>query len=287
MTGRRLGTTTTAGTTMNRDRPHGGSPRRPSAVMPREAGSPSPPPSLQPALTVCMHGMYCIRKTAVHCRKWRETLSTPRTVSAYQHVRQLIVDQVLAEGEPIREADLAARLGVSRTPIREALLRLQAEGYVIPSGGRGLIVAGLSAQDITNVYQVRAMLEGPAAELAATVITRAELGHLEDLYEAMEEARSKGDNRELAKLNSQFHHSVAAASKNNYLEAVLDNIYDVFERFRPTAIAHPGRRDEAATEHGELIAALRARDGAKAREVAERHVHHALEVRQQETAREA
>lgn len=205
---------------------------------------------------------------------------------AYAAVRQMIVARTWPPGEVLTEAELARRLRVSRTPVREALQRLANEGYIAPAGGRGYLVIELSEQDVINVYRVRTVLEGLAAHEAATAITRAQLGQLEDLYEAMEDARGRMDDRVLAELNSQFHHAVARAGGNTYLESTLSGIYDVFERFRPVALVQPGRRALAAQEHGELIQALRARDADTARSVAEHHVQRALATRQA-TARQA
>jgi DNA-binding GntR family transcriptional regulator len=203
-----------------------------------------------------------------------------RGSAAYSQLRHMIVEREWSPGVVMTESELARQLDVSRTPVREALLRLAGEGYISPAAGRGYQVIELSDRDVVNVYRVRAVLEGLAAHEAATVINRSTLGELEDLFEAMEQARADGDNRTLAELNSQFHHAITRASGNTYLEATLSNIYDVFERFRPVALIQPGRRDHAAHEHGEIIAALRAKDGDAAREIAERHVHGALSTRQ-------
>jgi DNA-binding GntR family transcriptional regulator len=195
----------------------------------------------------------------------------------------MILTRTWPADEPMTEAALARQLGMSRTPIREALLRLSAEDYVAPAGGRGYLVVELGEEDVINVYRVRAVLEGLAAHDAAVSLSRAQLGELEDIFEAMEEARGRDDNDALARLNSSFHHAVAEASGNPYLRSTLDNIYDVFERFRPVALVHPGRREQAAHEHYELIEAMRARDCDAARAVAERHVQHALATRQAAT----
>lgn len=195
----------------------------------------------------------------------------------------MILNRQWAPGEVFTESELARRIGVSRTPAREALQRLVNEGHVVAAGGRGYLVVELSEQDVIGVYRVRAVLEGLAAHDAATTITRAQLGGLEDLFEAMEEARARKDNQALASLNSEFHHMIARASGNTYLETTLNGIYDVFERFRPVALEQAGRRELAAQEHGELIAALRARDADGARAIAERHVQRALATRQAAT----
>lgn len=204
---------------------------------------------------------------------------TPRGEAAYRLLRKMIIDQAFDPGQKISEAELVRRVGLSRTPVREALQRLETAGYVVPASGRGYIVVELSEADINHAYQVRAVLEGLAAHLATITITRAALGNLEDLYEAMEEARNKGDDVRLGTLNSRFHHSIAQATGNQYLTSMLGDLYDVFERYRPVALRQPGRRNTAAEEHGEIIRALQARDATMARRLAEEHVEHALSTR--------
>ncbi|MGH3746002.1 MAG: GntR family transcriptional regulator [Micromonosporaceae bacterium] len=202
-----------------------------------------------------------------------------RGAEAHARIREMILAGELAQGSVISEAELVRRLGMSRTPVREALRRLEAENYLWSVPGRGYAVTELSEHDLYDLYAVRAALEGLAAEHATERLTRIDIARLEDLYDAMAGAIGQGDDDELAKLNSQFHEAVAHASGNSYLQAMLSNIRDAFERFRMTALAQPGRRDEAHGEHGELIAALRARDPERARDIAVAHVNRALELR--------
>jgi len=199
--------------------------------------------------------------------------------ATYEQLRAMILSQQLAPGQLLNEAELGRTLKVSRTPVREALYRLHAAGY-LTQNGRGYTVVEVGEDDVIQVYRVRAVLEGLAAHEAAAVINRRVLGELEEIYEDMEEARAAGDDPRLTTLNSQFHHTIARASGNHYLVDMLDTIYDAFERFRAIALVQPGRKDNAAAEHGALIDALRARDGDRAREVAENHVREALAARQ-------
>ena len=206
----------------------------------------------------------------------------PRTLvdAAYERIRSMIMDRSFSSaGSTITEAQLVRELGMSRTPVREALTRLAVEGYLRPASGRGFVIAELTAQDLVNVYAVRAELEGLAAAEAATRIRRVDLARLEDLYDDMSEALGK-DDAQLALLNSDFHRTIAAVSGNGYLEAMLDDIRRVFDLYRPTALTVPGRRDDAHAEHGQMIEALRQNDGAKARRIAELHVQRALATRQ-------
>lgn len=203
-----------------------------------------------------------------------------RSQEAYQRIRAMVLSGELAQGSAVSEARLVRELGMSRTPVREALRELQAERLFEASPGVGYVVTELNEFDLVNVYMVRAALERLAAEHAAVRVTRADLGALEDLYEAMAVALDRDDDAELARLNSRFHAEIARASGNTYLELTLDNIRDTFERFRLRALASPGRRREAHREHGMLIDALKNRNEETARRLAEAHVHHALAIRQ-------
>jgi DNA-binding GntR family transcriptional regulator len=191
----------------------------------------------------------------------------------------MIFDGELAAGSHVTEAGLVRSVGMGRTPIREAHARLVAERQLIAAPIGGFIVVEVSAADLIDIYTVRARLEGLAAESATTRITRVDLARLDDVYEAMDEAVKQGTDDELAGLNSEFHSIIAKASGNAYLQAMLDGIRDVFDRFRSTALALPGRRGDAHHEHGLLIAALRTHDSNTARELAEGHVRNALEAR--------
>jgi DNA-binding GntR family transcriptional regulator len=202
-----------------------------------------------------------------------------RGAAAYDRIREMILDAKLPQGSMLTEAELVRELEMSRTPVREALHRLELERYLGSVPGIGYIVSELGEHDMINAYKVRAVLEGLAAESAATSVTRIDLARLEDLYDAMTEARERGDDPELARLNGDFHQAIASASGNSYAQAMLEDIRDVFERFRATALAEPRRREEAHAEHGELIAALKARDSERAKRLAVEHVNRALDVR--------
>jgi DNA-binding GntR family transcriptional regulator len=200
-----------------------------------------------------------------------------RAAEAHDRIREMILVGRLAQGSVLSEAELVRQLGMSRTPVREALHRLEAAMYVRPVPGIGYVVIELSELDMINVYRARAVLEGLAAENAATSATRTDLGRLEDLFEEMACAGERGDDGELSRLNGEFHRAIADAGRNSYVLAMLDNIRDVFERLRATALTQPRRREASHAEHRELIAALQDRDAVRARELALAHALKALE----------
>ncbi len=198
---------------------------------------------------------------------------------AYSEVRQMIMHGTLGPSTIVRETELARRLGMSRTPVREALLRLQTEGLISSVAHGGYVVIEVSPCDLVNVYEVRSVLEGLAARLAASRASRTDHAELEELVEQMQIAIAHSDDAELAKLNSRFHEAIANASQNSMLLSMLGNIRSIFEHFRLAALVYPGRRDEAHNEHREMICLLKARDSDGAERIAREHVKRALAVR--------
>ncbi|HUZ55728.1 MAG TPA: GntR family transcriptional regulator [Streptosporangiaceae bacterium] len=199
-----------------------------------------------------------------------------RAARAYHQIREMIFDGTISADSVLVEARLGELLGMSRTPVREALYRLEAEGFLTSLPRGGFSVVALSEDDLHGLYMIRACLEGLAASTAATKLTRVDVARLEDLYDEMRAAVEAGSDEELARLNREFHRTIAVASGNRHLREILDNVKGVFERFRANAVADPGRRAQAHLEHGQLIDALRDRDADKARRLAEDHVHRAL-----------
>jgi DNA-binding GntR family transcriptional regulator len=210
-----------------------------------------------------------------------------RAEDAYQRIRALVNSGALAQGARVSEAELVRTLEMSRTPVREALLRLESEKVLHSTPGRGYVVAELTEQDLEHIYQVRAVLEGLAAEQAATRVTRTDLARLEDIYDLMQSALETSDDDALARANSQFHDTIASASGNTYLQTMLGNIRGTFETFRVTALAQPTRRDTAHSEHRELIEALRAKNAYLAQQIAHTHVLTALQVRRDALTRQS
>lgn len=202
----------------------------------------------------------------------------PLSEQIYVRLKREIADGNLPPGHFCREVELGRQFGVSRTPIREAMRRLQAEG-VLEATPRGLIVATVDIGHLADAYEVRAMMEGMAARLAAQRRSAIDVVDLRHLLHRMEIAIEDGDEPGHAALNSQFHRTVARASRNSYLVKALDDIAGLFERHRLPAVANPGRRTQSHQEHRDLADAIERQEGDTATEVAERHVRHALEFR--------
>jgi DNA-binding GntR family transcriptional regulator len=197
----------------------------------------------------------------------------------YRQTRQLIIDGTLPARTKVRETDLARQFGVSRTPLREALRQLQAEGLLTPVERGGYVVSNLGPEQLADAYVVRGVLDGLAAELAAAKRRRVDLAVLADLLDELDAALDREDDAELSRLNRLFHDSIASVSGNEFLQPSLANIRDLFDSFRTEAVRDPGRRAAAHAEHHALYDAIQARDAEGAARLARQHVRSALEFR--------
>ena len=189
-------------------------------------------------------------------------------------------------GDRLREEEVAQRLKVSRTPVREALGRLAARGFVEPAGGRGLIVRNLDISEVLELYAMREIMEGAAARLAAEHASAPEIDALRDIEQAFVEA-SETDAaemagemaREMARLNRAFHEAICRAARNRYLDNASRELQDWIALLGPTTFTVSGRPSTSHREHQAIIDAIAARDGGKAEQLARTHIREALRCR--------
>ncbi|MDR7486144.1 MAG: GntR family transcriptional regulator [Armatimonadota bacterium] len=186
---------------------------------------------------------------------------------------------VFAPGDPLREETIATELKVSRTPVREALRRLQAEGLVATGPRRGVIVREPPYDELSELCVIREALESLAARLAAGSVTSAELYLLEELSREMEQSFRDGDVATLARLNAEFHAVIWRASRNRYLARQLDRIRLLIARRQGTTLTYPGRAEEALGEHRELLDAIKRGDAERAAHIAHQHMARAHMIR--------
>lgn len=203
------------------------------------------------------------------------TVGTSAAERVHHVVRDGIVDGTFAPGDRLPEEELATRAGVSRTPVREALRRLAAEGFVTFVPNRGAQVAQWSARDLEEIFQLRALLESHLAGLAVAGITRAQLASMHDLAERMEHAAGHATPRALdrvAELNTVFHRTILTAADSPRARSLLETVivlplvHHTFHRYTPAAL------QRSMHHHRELLAALEAADGAWASTVMRTHV---------------
>ncbi len=180
-------------------------------------------------------------------------------------------------GDRLREEEVAQRLNVSRTPVREALGRLAARGFVEPASGRGLIVRSLDTAEVLELYAMREILEGAAARLAAEHASRPEIDALRDIEDAFAEMTSNAT--ETARLNRAFHESICRAARNRYLDNASRELQDWIALLGPTTFSVTGRPSTSRREHQAIITAIAARDGDKAEKLARAHIREALRCR--------
>lgn len=190
-----------------------------------------------------------------------------------------ILSSVVPPGWRLGEERLAALFLVSRTPVREALMRLESENLATRNRRSGLVVAEISADEILEIYIVREALDGIAARLAAKFHSPADIALLERINHQMTRAAKAGNFTLMARLNVDFHTALVRASRNRMLERFVAQVHQAVRRFSRTTFSEPGRADEAVAEHSRLIAALSARDEVAAEEAARVHMTHALDVR--------
>ncbi len=191
-------------------------------------------------------------------------------------IREAIVNGQLNPGERLMEQQLAEDLGVSRTPIREAIRKLELEGFVLMLPRKGAYVADISIRDIAEVFEVRSAMEALAAGLAAQRITEEGLELLERNLVGYKEA---GDELEqIIENDTGFHEIIYNASRNNKLILILNNIRDQIQRYRTASLAHPGRYIKTLDEHKGIVEAISARNVELAQRLAKEHIENAENI---------
>lgn len=179
-------------------------------------------------------------------------------------------------GDRLREEEVAQRLKVSRTPVREAFGRLAARGFVEPAAGRGLIVRSLDIGEVLELYAMREILEGAAARLAAEHASQPEIDALRDLDEAFE---IQDDAGEMARLNRAFHDAIVRAARNRYLDNALGELQDWISLLGATTFSVAGRPSSSRKEHQAIVNAIAAHDADAAEKLARAHIREALRCR--------
>ncbi|MCV2894590.1 GntR family transcriptional regulator [Lentibacter sp. XHP0401] len=200
----------------------------------------------------------------------------PVQKDAYALILEAIDRGIYRPGDRLVENELAERFGVSRTPIREALQRLETQS-LLTRDGRSLIVASLDHNQMAELYAVRTELEGLAAQLAARHATDEEMRVLRDM---IEEDRALVDSpNALAQANRRFHHQIHLASHNRFLVQQLNLVHQSMALMATTSLAAKGRSLKALDEHDMIVKAIEERDEQKAREALKSHISKAFVTR--------
>lgn len=203
---------------------------------------------------------------------------------AYSLILAAIDAGTYRPGDRLVESELAERFGVSRTPVREALQRLETQS-MLKRDGRSLIVATLDHNQLAELYTVRAELEALAARLAANHATPEEIRVLASMVE--DDRKILGDPQALSRSNRRFHHQVHLASHNRYLVQQLDLVHRSMALMARTTLAAQGRDRISLDEHQVIVDAIAARDGEAAEIALRNHISMAYETRLKEEAKRA
>lgn len=200
----------------------------------------------------------------------------------YQEVadrlRGMIQAGELRAGEWIDEVSLTASLGISRTPLREALKVLVAEGLLRIEPRRGCFVNELSSRDLEHIFPLMAMLEGRCAFEAALKVTDADLRRLEPLHNDLRRHAERGSIDDYYAANALIHVAIQDLADNRWLSGLIDKLRQVLSLSRHRSLSYPGRIDESCAEHLAIFAALKARDPEGAEAVTRKHLMRQLDA---------
>lgn len=195
----------------------------------------------------------------------------------FEVLQSEIMDGKLQPGDRIKEAELAGRFGLSRTPVREALRRLETRGLLTHEPHRGMVVAQLEPAAVAELYAMREILDGAAAELAARYATEAEI-------EAMREQIARDRKlietpAKLAASNRAFHAAILRAAHNRFLMTASDSLAESLALLGPTTLTMRGRAAESVEEHKAIVDAIAARDAEAAGAAARAHTNASFKAR--------
>lgn len=197
-------------------------------------------------------------------------VEVPQGQDAYERLIAEIRAGTLRPGDRLLETELAGRLCISRTPVREAIRRLEADGLVSHVPRSGAAIRRLDYSEVTELYEMRVVLETTAARLAARTASEVELSEMEAINAEM--ARAPADGARLHALNRQFHRVVFDAARNRYLGHSMRALQKTMLILGPSTMEETGRAAEAIEEHASLLSAMRKRDEAGAEAAMRTHM---------------
>ena len=190
----------------------------------------------------------------------------------FHRIREDILSGKYLQDEELREKAIADELGVSRTPVREALRQLELEGLVTIIPNKGASVVGISEKDIQDIYEIRSLLEGLCAKWATSHITAEQLDELDENIFLSEFHLQKKHFEQVLELDNKFHDILYNASNSKMLDHVLSDFHHYVERVRTVTLGDAKRAKESIEEHKKIVEALRNRDDKKAEKLANEHI---------------
>lgn len=206
---------------------------------------------------------------------------SPIRLEGFQPLREMvfnvlmeaIISGQLPPGERLMEVQLAEEMGVSRTPVREAIRRLELEGFVVMIPRKGAYVAGLSIKDIVNIFEIRTALEQLAVSLAAERMTPDDLETLERMVVELSESVQDADVDSWAEMDKRFHRLICEYSRNERLIQMMENIIEQINRYRVISLSDAEVRHHTVAEHKRIVEAMAERDIPAAQKAAADHLN--------------
>ncbi len=195
----------------------------------------------------------------------------------FQSIREDILSGRYEQNTELKEAAIGAELGVSRTPVREALRQLELEGLVTIIPNRGAYVNMITAKDVQDIYVIRSMLEGLCARWATQSITAEQLDSMEETLCLSEYHTSKKNYEKLYELDSLFHEQLYEAGGSRILNHILSDFHDYVKMVRKVTISTSSRSVTSTEEHRAIFEAIKEKDPDKAEALAKEHVKHTIE----------
>jgi DNA-binding GntR family transcriptional regulator len=189
------------------------------------------------------------------------------TIEKHQTLREKIVESLrdaiikggLKAGERVAETDVAQRLGISRTPVREAFRQLESEGFLTVAPRRGAVVSPVVEKDVMEFYAIKSILEGYAARAATPHLTERDIRRMEELNNDLEDYAGKGDAKACTRVHNEFHEVFLRACGNEQLRKLVQNLVQQFQRFR-ISLTVTGKLERSIAQHRAIVKAFKARD---------------------------
>ncbi len=190
----------------------------------------------------------------------------------FNKMREDILKGQYNQNEALKETQISKELGVSRTPVREAIRQLELEGLVTIIPNKGAFVTGINAKDIQDIFAIRCLIEGLAAKWAAEHINESQLEILDEILLLSEFHLEKGHVEQLYELDNKFHQIIYEASKSRILKHVLSDFHIYAQRVRLASLGFKERPKKSIEEHKAIVEALKMKDGEKAEKLTNLHI---------------
>lgn len=198
----------------------------------------------------------------------------------FQRLREDILSGVYQENDELREVSIGEELGVSRTPVREALRQLELEGLVTIVPNKGAYVKGITKKDVHDIYKIRSLLEGLCAKWVTEHITDQQIEELEEIVLLSEfhlKKQGQGKAKQVSDLDGKFHKVLYEASNSRILEHVLSDFHKYVKMARTMSVGEKERAEKSIDEHRAILEAIRKKDANLAEQLANQHIMNVME----------